>query len=303
MVTIDEIIEIYLSTPPMFLILVIFSWAYIIPAILVLRSYRETGLKDYLNMGCMFLFLMMNLSVSPLAYIAAIPIAFLIANGTGYLTLFTWCYHSLRTKWKTPPFIFVFFGLIVLVLGFLETLFFFFNWNLYSFEGTLTNLAIFIDFLFMEIIRGTVGFFILFGYINPPKVIISKRVDTVIWILRILGLNGLITGILNISSLIMAYILQAPVAEWGLFYQLVDLGAVGSNYIFVVLVFYIAVRYAEFLLVSEAQVLRACRLYAKLQAVQETYRLEKWGLVQIKEYIESIPDSIFIEACPDMDET
>ncbi|MFX0126223.1 MAG: hypothetical protein ACFFAE_21565 [Candidatus Hodarchaeota archaeon] len=153
----------------------------------------------------------------------------------------------------------------------------------------------------IEIMRITAGAFILFAYINPRQVIETKRVDTVIMIWRILGASILIPGVINFISYSSMFILQITIIEG--VWLFVDFVGISSNYILVILTIYVAVRYPEFLLVSEAQILRACKLYVKVRVLEEPRTLEQWGLEQIKTYVQSIPASIFEDACPETEIT
>ncbi|MFX0126222.1 MAG: hypothetical protein ACFFAE_21560 [Candidatus Hodarchaeota archaeon] len=56
MVTINAIIEAFLSNPPYSILLTILGWLYIFPIIFLLRSFRKTYSFDYLLMAGMFLF-------------------------------------------------------------------------------------------------------------------------------------------------------------------------------------------------------------------------------------------------------
>ncbi|MFX0125244.1 MAG: hypothetical protein ACFFAE_16575 [Candidatus Hodarchaeota archaeon] len=66
---------------------------------------------------------------------------------------------------------------------------------------------------------------------------------------------------------------------------------------------YVSVCYPEFLFVSEAQILRVCKLFVKVRVLEEPRILEQWGLEPIKIYVQSIPASIFEDACPETEVT
>ena len=85
--------------------------------------------------------------------------------------------------------------------------------------------------------------------------------------------------------------------------MIVQIGGIISNYILVILTLYLALRYPEFLLVSEAQVLRACKLYNEFQILDQSPLEEVWGFDHIKEYIQSVPVAVFEDNCPDVEET
>ncbi|MFX0052954.1 MAG: hypothetical protein ACFE8U_16885, partial [Candidatus Hermodarchaeota archaeon] len=115
------------------------------------------------------------------------------------------------------------------------------------------------------------------------------------------GASIMIPGIINLISLSLTFILQIQVISGVLFFF--DIVAIISNYCIVILTFYITVRYPEFLFVSEAQILRACKLYVKVRVLDQPRALEQWGLEQIKTYVQSIPASIFEDACPETEVT
>ncbi|MFW9991529.1 MAG: hypothetical protein ACFFD4_05680 [Candidatus Odinarchaeota archaeon] len=70
-----------------------------------------------------------------------------------------------------------------------------------------------------------------------------------------------------------------------------------TTFIAVIILFIITTWYPESLLISEAQVLRACKIYAIVKTYPPVNQPDHWGLASIKNYLESIPESIWKEGC------
>ena len=247
-------------------------------------------------MAVMLFLLFIQLHLAGLYSSLMIPPLYLGHLWFAWLTLFAWYLHSIRVKWKSPPRILIYSGLFLLALLMFENLYFFFNFELIISNGAYTNLAQFDGFV-LEITRAIIGFFLLFAYRKPSQIIETKRINTVIMIWRILGATILISGIINVISMIYLLILKMPIIPS--IFTLLDYSQIITNYIFVILIFYVAIRYPEFLLITEAQILRACKLYLKVQVLDQPLVPEKWGLEQIKTYIQSIPASFFEGKCPE----
>jgi hypothetical protein len=210
-----------------------------------------------------------------------------------------WYFHGIRARWKNPPTILVYSGGIAFILLILLELFFFFNLELVYSDGVWTELMD-IHAYTVEPVRMIVGFIIIFAYINPRQVVETKRINTVINLWRLIGLSIFFPGLLNSILALMALFLGIliPMDVQLLMFLL---GSI-SNYFIVILTIYLALRYPEFLLVSEAQVLRLCRLYTEIQLLKESSFEEKYGFDHIKEYIQSVPMAVFEDHCPEIEE-
>jgi hypothetical protein len=152
----------------------------------------------------------------------------------------------------------------------------------------------------IEPVRMIVGFIIIFAYLNPRQVVETKRINTVINIWRLIGLSIFVPGLLNFLLALVTLFLGMPIPMDVI--QLIFLLGSISNYFLVILTIYLAIRYPEFLLVSEAQVLRLCRLYTEIQILKQSSFEEKYGFDHIKEYIQSVPMAVFEDNCPDVEE-
>jgi hypothetical protein len=67
--------------------------------------------------------------------------------------------------------------------------------------------------------------------------------------------------------------------------------------VLLIIVLYITIRHPESLLISEAQVLRACKMYTVVKTYPEESQPSHMGMERIKEYIDKIPESIWEEGC------
>jgi hypothetical protein len=242
------------------------------------------------------------------------PVTFLATFWFSWITLLAWYFHGIRAKWKSPPKGLVLSGVVVFIIWMSVTLFFSLNFERIYSEGSeaFANLMTFQAFL-GELIKIIVGLIILFAYMKPRQVVETERINTVIIIWRIIGLSIFIPGLFGFTTYLLTSMLGLPIPK-PIFdileflltsdapFILIDFGSTVSNAILVILTLYLALRYPEFLLVCEAQVLRLCRLYTEIQILKESSFEEKWGFDHIKEYIQSVPMAVFEKNCPDIDE-
>ena len=202
------------------------------------------------------------------------------------------CYwlHCFQLRWESPPkFLWYGYWIFVLILNILFSIYYLlvdftilpFDQTLFSIRGILWSASIL-----------CIGLFFIYAYRTYIPVIEYHPVKNAIWLWQIIGvcfalLGGSMViqrliGFLGISSL--DFLLELP------FYEIFFIPAS-------ILLLIVTFRYPEALLISQAQVQRACKLYVKLHIHEQSPESKHWGFDRIVDYINSIPESTWEMRC------
>lgn len=287
-------------------ILIISGLLLIWPLYISYKNYKRVQSSEYLLLAFILLLFIMNSLTGPLDELllmdypnyADIPIENfivlilnqLIMGFTGSVAMLLLFFHALRLIWKDPP-RWLMIGVVLIHLPLIMEAIFYFTYLI-----VIRDFASYIDpyetifWVFSQ--TQILGYAAVVVSYSVTKNIIKNRITQIgkiIWI--VFGLIG--TG----SSLL--YLLNFL----GLFTVLYD--NYFTEYIVVaillyalsnIILFFYAAIFPTTLLISEAQVLRACKLYSILHADEQSLIPDK-SLAPMVKYLKSIPPSVFEEGC------
>jgi hypothetical protein len=263
--------------------LLLVDWLFILAGILcgtiplgvVVRNYFRIRSKDYLILAGFFLLGAFSMFSEPLSCITGNLLIWIIGVNSYFLMHFCVFLHVVRLRWeKSPPAVWIVSLFFLLVLQ-LEII-------LRTFIIEITNGPI----LIIEVFRFVVGLLLLYCYITIVPVKPSDRIMAVKKWITIASMINIVPGIFSITYRFLGLInpdLFSLVLVDIVFFSVIALG--GIIYI------YVALRFPESLLISQAQLLRAKELYKKVQNTP-IEQLDQDALIT---YLSTIPAEIFKE--------
>lgn len=263
---------------------------------------------------------MVNLFLSPIGWnwtellefdVNIFRIWFFLIMITADLTLFTFFLHAIRLKWEKVPTWIVICGLMFLLLELGLHTYMTLNidkWlskhlDMFLFEVfgeeryfySFYSLK-FLDNIILNLWQTIVGVFILYAYTTTDRIVDFKPIKWVIRRWQIIGFLGFFFGM--VSGILVPLVVLPLLAPYTFSpVHIQNAITIGINYIQAILIAYNAFRYPESLLISEVQVIRACKIYRKFKMPKNMKEPSYWGFKRIKKYLDLIPKSYFEEKC------
>jgi hypothetical protein len=274
---------------------------YFLPMTLTILHYRAVRSNDYLLMAVMFFSMTINyLVLIPLYTDFQIFMEFdfvifsvwlTISAGTVAIIFPAFALHAMRLKWVKPPSLFMYGNFLIAIILYLGI-------GVLPIIDSNTYFAVqaYIQ-VWMEAYRAGIGFIILYAYRTTERVIEHRTIKPVNIGWSSLGTLIMLHGI--VGSMVAVLFIINPALAASVILLLYRIFPVFDFFILgqLIVLFYITVRYPASLLISEAQVLRACKIYAIVKTYPLKAQPHHMGMDHIMEYITKVPESMFEEGC------
>ena len=269
----------------------------LVPAIVIVKQYRRTGIDDYLLFAGAFFTFSILLTVSFIGIVTNWLFIMQLDHWLYNSLFFLWFLHSVRMRWDRTPRIVWYTGVIwYSILMFLilfwegmspqpeQAIVLFMEMphthsTYYPFgAGIMTSGGVIIYSTAHGILRLLFHMYVwailLYAYWTVKPVYSSERIILARRLMIFAGLIGLIYMILSLP-----WLPEIPLLNAILF--------VGFG-----LVIYVAIRIPEGLVLSQVQIIRAVGLYKQVKDLSSELAVKRFGMPSLVEYLQNIPPEI-----------
>ncbi len=269
----------------------------LIPAVLIAKQYRRTGIEDYLIFAAAFFTFSILLTTSVIGIVTKELFIMQLDHWLYNSLFFLWFLHSVRMRWDRTPRVVWYTGIIWYALLMFLILF----WEVMSPQPD--NAIV----LFMEMPRTHSTYYPFgAGIMTTGGVIIYSTAHGILRLLFhmyvwaiLLYAYWTVKPVYSSERIILARRLMISAGVIGLIYMILSLPWFPDipllNAILIIgfgLVIYVAIRIPEGLVLSQVQIIRAVSLYKEVKDLSSELAIKRFGMPSLVEYLQNIPPEI-----------